>query len=106
MIKIRGDNREPFDIINQLNFKELDLPIFSNKRCECTVQERLSDRGYFLSCMLFNEDYTNERLLGAVETLISILTDEENIDKDLRESLTQFEILISKRELAKNDRLE
>ena len=101
MIKFKGNQKIKVDnIISQLKgFKEIDLPMFSRKRSKCKVQEKLSHKGYVLTCMLFNEEYTNEYLLGAVETITSILSYEENIDSDLMKSLTQLEILISKREV-------
>jgi len=100
MIKFGEYKYDYKKVLSKLKFKEIDLPIFSQNFCEYPLQERLSHRGYILTCKLFNDEISNEYLLGATEILVALLADEKEIDRELRESLVQLEIIISNREIA------
>jgi len=79
------DNWKPTSLTEEVCDRLKSLPSTISKTLE--IDENWGEPG--LS--------SNEKLFGAVETLVAMLSYEENIDGNLRESLVQLEILIGKR---------
>jgi len=101
-IKINGKYADRDEVLKTLNgFKEIKLPLFSPKIREYSLQDRLSNRAWFLATMLFNGDYSNDRLIGEMETISGILRDEKHVDPYFIDSIYKFKEMLKTREIEK-----